>query len=106
MGCAMRHITEQAEPLYLATLGTVVGYCGRECAVRVVLSVDDRTATLAWLVSSLEHARTRGQTKVVGYLEAVLDDVVFEMESAARSQSVSRLRFRSEQRSLRGLPGL
>jgi hypothetical protein len=62
----------------------------------MLLSVDDRTATLAWLVSGLEHARRRGQTKILGYLEAVLDDVVFEMESAARSESVSQLRFRSE----------
>jgi hypothetical protein len=56
--------------------------------VRVVSSVDDRTATLVWLVSGLEHARKRDQTKLVGYLEAVLDDVVLEMESAARSGSV------------------
>jgi hypothetical protein len=56
--------------------------------VRVMSSVDDRTATLVWLVSELEHARRRDQTKLVGYLEAVLDDVVFEMESAARSGSV------------------
>ncbi len=46
--------------------------------------VDADTATLAWLMSALEHARTRNQTKLVGYLEAILDDVVFEMESAAR----------------------
>ncbi len=52
--------------------------------MRVMSSVDDRTATLMWLVRGLEHARTQGQTKVLGYLEAVLDDVVFEMESAAR----------------------
>jgi hypothetical protein len=45
---------------------------------------DTETATLAWLVNALEHARARGQTKLVGYLEAVVDDVVFEMESAAR----------------------
>lgn len=45
---------------------------------------DTETATLAWLVNGLEYTRTRGQTKLVGYLEAVVDDVVFEMESAAR----------------------
>lgn len=39
--------------------------------------------TLAWLVSALEQARREGQSKAVGYLEVVLDDVVFEMESAA-----------------------
>jgi hypothetical protein len=36
------------------------------------------------LVEALEYARTQGQTKAVGYLEAVLDDVEFEMEMAAR----------------------
>lgn len=42
------------------------------------------TAVLAWLVGALEHARMRSQTKLVSYLEAVLDDVVFEVEMAAR----------------------
>jgi hypothetical protein len=46
--------------------------------------VDTETATLAWLMNALEHARARGQTKLVGSLEAVVDDVVFEMEAAAR----------------------
>ena len=45
-------------------------------------------ATLAWLVSALEHARSRGQTKVVGYLEEVADEVVFEVEMAARRASL------------------
>jgi hypothetical protein len=36
------------------------------------------------LVEALEYARTQGQTKVAGYLAAVLDDVEFEMEMAAR----------------------
>ncbi len=48
------------------------------------LAVDNETATLAWLASALEIARRQEQTKLVGYLEAVADDVVFEMESAAR----------------------
>ena len=42
------------------------------------------TATLAWLVNALEQARREEHVRVVGYLEAVADDVVFEMESAAR----------------------
>jgi hypothetical protein len=45
---------------------------------------DTEQATLAWLVEALEHARSRGQTKLVGYLEEVADDVVFEVEAAAR----------------------
>ncbi len=44
----------------------------------------DGTADLTWLIEALEYARTNGQTRITGYLEAVLDDVVFEMESAAR----------------------
>ena len=45
---------------------------------------DTEQATLAWLVEALEYARSRGQTKVVSYLEEVADDVVFEVEAAAR----------------------
>ena len=45
---------------------------------------DTETATLGWLVEALEYTRTNGQTRVVEYLEAVLDDVVFEVESVAR----------------------
>jgi hypothetical protein len=40
------------------------------------------------LVDALEYARSNGQTKVVGYLEAVLDDAVFEEGIAARTASV------------------
>lgn len=47
-------------------------------------NVDDDTATLAWLVGALEQARSQGQTILVDYLQLVADDVVFEMESAAR----------------------
>jgi hypothetical protein len=49
---------------------------------------DSETATLAWLVSALEYTRSRGQTKVVGYLEEVTDDVVFEIEMTARKTSL------------------
>ncbi len=38
---------------------------------------------LSWLMSALEHARAQDQTKVMGYLEAIADDVIFEMESSA-----------------------
>jgi hypothetical protein len=52
--------------------------------LEVPLGVDNDTATLAWVVSALEQARTQGQLRAVGYLEAVADDAVFEMESTAR----------------------
>ena len=45
---------------------------------------DSETATLEWLVTALEYTRSRGQAKAVGYLEEVADDVVFEVEAAAR----------------------
>jgi hypothetical protein len=48
------------------------------------LDADTVAATLAWLVSALEHARATGQPKLVDYLEAVVDDVMFEVESATR----------------------
>jgi hypothetical protein len=49
-----------------------------------MLVPDTEKTTLAWLEAALEHARADGQTRVVGYLEAVLDDVVFEMEATSR----------------------
>jgi hypothetical protein len=50
--------------------------------------VDDKTAALAWLVSALEQARRQGQTTLIDYLESIADDVVFEMEMAARRASL------------------
>jgi hypothetical protein len=50
--------------------------------------VDADTVALAWLVNALEQARSQGQTKVVDYLETIADDVVFEMEMAARRASL------------------
>jgi hypothetical protein len=49
---------------------------------------DSATATLAWLVDALDYARSNGQTKVVGYLEEVADDVVFDVEMVARRTSL------------------
>jgi hypothetical protein len=47
------------------------------------------TATLEWLVTALQYTRSRGQTKVVGYLEEVADEVVFEVEMVARRTSLA-----------------
>ena len=38
----------------------------------------DIEVCLAWLAQALQQLRPEGQTKVVGYLEAVLEEVVFE----------------------------
>ncbi len=50
----------------------------------VPLGVNTETVTLVWLIGALEHARAQGQTRLLTCLEAVLDDLLFEMESAAR----------------------
>jgi hypothetical protein len=41
--------------------------------------------TLAWLDAALEHAYVRGQMRLLAYLEAVIEDLVFEMELGARA---------------------
>lgn len=60
----------------------------------LMVGTDNGMTTLAWLVGALDHARTHNQTKLVDYLETIADDMVFQMESAARSH---RLRARTIQ---------
>jgi len=38
----------------------------------------DNEVCLAWLADVLQQLRQEGRTKVAGYLEAVLEEVVFE----------------------------
>ena len=45
----------------------------------------DNEVCLAWLADALQQLRQEGQTKVVGYLEAVLEELVFEMKGLPRS---------------------
>ena len=51
------------------------------------MGADSQNATLAWLERALKYARAQSQEKLVGYLEAVMEDAVFEMEIAARKAS-------------------
>ncbi len=44
----------------------------------------DNEACLAWLGDALRRLRAEGQTKVVDYLETVLEEVVFEIEVLPR----------------------
>jgi hypothetical protein len=41
---------------------------------------------LAWLTYALQQLRQEGRTKAVGYLEAVLEEVVFESREKNISQ--------------------
>ncbi len=51
------------------------------------LGRDTEKATLEWLVEALEQARAGDQTKLVGYLVEVADEVVFETEWTATRAS-------------------
>jgi hypothetical protein len=43
----------------------------------------DNAVCLAWLLAeALRRARSGGQARVVGYLEAVLEEVLFETKTA------------------------
>ncbi len=43
----------------------------------------ENEACLAWLEDALRRLRAEGQTKMVGYLEAVSDEVLFETRGDA-----------------------
>ncbi len=45
----------------------------------------DNELCLAWLADALRRPRPEARTKVVGYLEAVLEEVAFEMKATPRS---------------------
>ena len=49
-----------------------------------MLSTDNEEC-LAWLVDARQQLRSGGKTKVVGYLEAVSEEVVFETKALPRS---------------------
>jgi hypothetical protein len=46
-------------------------------------SLGNESVSLAWLEEALEHAYAHRQMKTLGYLEWVMEDVVFVMEMAA-----------------------
>jgi hypothetical protein len=50
---------------------------------------------LGWLVNALRQLRQEGRTKAVGYLEAVLEEVVFEMKMSSKSEPTARKASRS-----------
>ena len=44
----------------------------------------DNEVCLAWLADALQQLRQEGRTKAVSYLEAVLEEVVFEAKMASK----------------------
>jgi hypothetical protein len=49
----------------------------------------DNEVCLAWLAEALQQLGLEGQEKVVGYLEAVSEEVLFETKVAPRSSGLS-----------------
>jgi hypothetical protein len=45
----------------------------------------DNEVSFDWLVDALLRARVEGQAKLVGYLEEVFEEVMFEMKAVAQS---------------------
>jgi hypothetical protein len=52
--------------------------------LNLAASEGEESVSLAWLEGALEHAYAHGQMQALAYLEAVMEDVWFEMEMAAR----------------------
>ena len=50
---------------------------------------------LRWLVDALQQLLQEGRTQAVGYLEAVLEEVVFEMKMSSKSEPTARKASRS-----------
>ena len=44
----------------------------------------DNELCLAWLAGALQRLRQQGQEKIVGYLEEVLEEVLFETNMPSR----------------------
>jgi hypothetical protein len=67
-------------PLSLSGKGSVSNNNGG-----LALLSTDNEVCLEWLAHALQQLRQEGQTKVVSYLEAVSEEVAFEMKALPRS---------------------
>jgi hypothetical protein len=67
-------------PLSVSERGSVSNNDGGIALLRT-----DNEVCLEWLAHALQQLRQEGQTKVVSYLEAVSEEVVFEMKALPRS---------------------
>jgi hypothetical protein len=60
---------------------------GREAMHETLTAVDEK-ATLTWLEGALGYASAHGEMKILAYLEALIEDVVFVMEMTDRRASL------------------
>jgi hypothetical protein len=68
-------------PLSVCEKGSVSNNDG---GLALLMSMDNEVC-LEWLAHALKQLRSEGQTKVVSYLEAVSEEVLFEMNALPRS---------------------
>ena len=59
---------------------------GRE-AMHKTWTPGDEKATMAWLEDALGYASAHGEMKILAFLEALMEDVVFVMEMTDRRAS-------------------
>ena len=69
-----------SRPLRVSGTGAVSENSGG----RMFLNADNDVC-FDWLVDALQRACVEGQAKVVGYLEEVFEEVMFEMKAVAQS---------------------
>ena len=50
----------------------------------IAASVGDESVSMAWLEEAIGHAHAHGQMQALAYLEAVMEDVVFVLETVER----------------------
>ena len=60
------------------------GVSNNDGGLALLMSTDNEVC-LAWLAHALQQLRSDGQAKVVSYLEAVSEEVLFEMKARPRS---------------------
>lgn len=69
---------------YPSGIGVLRGVRSHRCfgreAMRQTFAQDDEDAILDWLEAALEHAYSHSQSKTLAYLEAVVEDMVFEKQ--------------------------
>jgi hypothetical protein len=70
---AARDVAEKFEGVHLGELER-----------RLTLLSKDNEVCLAWLAGALQRLRQQGQEKIVGYLEEVLEEVLFETNMPPR----------------------
>jgi hypothetical protein len=69
-----------SRPLRVSGTGAVSEKSGG----RMLLNTDNEVC-FDWLVDALLWARVEGQAQAVGYLEEVLEEVMFEMKAVAQA---------------------